>query len=47
MKKWWSAAAVLVSLLLMSLGMTVCAAESTILKGITIERRGCLRYDER
>ena len=33
MKKWWSAAAVLVSLLLMSLGMTVCAAESTILKG--------------
>ena len=37
MKKWWSAAAVLVSLLLMSLGMTVCAAESTILKGITIE----------
>ena len=31
MKKWWSAAAVLVSLLLMSLGMTVCAAESTIL----------------
>ena len=37
MKKWWSAAAVLVSLLLMSLGMTVCAAESTILRGITIE----------
>lgn len=37
MKKWWNRAVLLISLLLMSLGMTVCAAEATILKGITIE----------
>ena len=37
MKKWWNRAVLLISLLMMSLGMTVCAAEATILKGITIE----------
>ena len=37
MKKLWRSATVLTCLLVLALGMTVCAAEATILKGITIE----------
>ncbi len=37
MKKFWRSATVLICLLLLSLGMTVCAEGETILKGITIE----------